>query len=338
VLGLIVMIVLLLLHACTQNAQVVTVVAAGDMACDPVDPMWRDPATATASDGQPPPNPLWCRERAVSDIAVAVRPQALLALGDYQYEVPSAQAFTSTYGPTWGRLQTVTIPAIGNQEYKVHDANTFTGYFGDLAGPEQHYWSTQVGAWHVVILNSNCTIVTGGCGLGSPQQIWLAADLAANRTRCTVALWHHPRWSNGIGGPDTRTNAMFATLAEYGVDIVLSGHDADYERFGKLDGNGNPSRVGVRQFVVGTGGQVVYDPSGEPERQATGHTATEEITSDAVSHPDSEFVDYGHPGVLVLTLRPSGYDWAFHAVGVTPGEASNAVTDSGTAPCNGRRP
>jgi hypothetical protein len=277
---------------------------------------------------------LWCREKDVSDIAVSVSPQALLGLGDYQYEVPSAKAFASTYGPTWGRLKAITIPAIGNQEYKVHEANTFTGYFAGQTGPEQHYWSTTLGAWHVVILNSNCTVVTGGCGLGSPQQKWLASDLDANTSRCTLALWHHPRWSNGLTGPDTRTNAMFATLAAHRVDILLSGHEADYERFGKLDGDGRPSQQGVRQFVVGTGGQVVYNPSGEPNRQATGHNQTEEIAADAVAHPDSEFVDFAHPGVLALQLGPRGYAWAFHAVNVNEAEPEDAVTDSGTSACN----
>lgn len=333
VIGLIVMIILLLLRACTPGAEVVTVVAAGDMACDPIDPLHREPETATTTDGQPPDNPLWCREKDVSDIAVSVAPQAVLGLGDYQYEVPSAKAFAQYYGPTWGRLKEITIPAIGNQEYKVHKANTFTAYFADQTGPEEHYWSTKLGAWHIVVLNSNCTIVLGGCGEGSPQQKWLAADLAANRTRCTAAIWHHPRWSNGIAGPDTRTNALYQTLAEYHVDILLSGHEADYERFGPLDGDGHPSQDGVRQFVVGTGGQVVYDPSGEPDRQATAHNQTEAIAADAVTYPSSEFVDFSHPGVLVLTLRPDSYDWAFRGVNVAIDEANNQVLDSGSAKC-----
>ena len=300
--ALIIVAVLLLLRACSgSQPQSVTVVAAGDMSCDP-----RDPGVSSGLD---------CQAQEVSDIAVGLQPYAFVGLGDYQYEIPTTEGYTDFYDPSWGRLRDITFPALGNQEYKVHEANTFRTYFGERAGPEQGYWSVQLGQWHVVFLNSNCTVVVGGCAAGSPQHKWLQADLADNSARCTMAVWHHPRWSNGIAGSDARTSALYETLLVNNVDILLSGHEADYERFGPLDGSGKPLPVGVRQFVVGTGGQVTYDPD----------LGDAKWRSKAAPVP-SEFQDTDHHGVLQLTLDPTSYSWQFHALGA-------GVVDAGEADC-----
>jgi hypothetical protein len=156
--------------------------------------------------------------------------------------------------------------------------------------------------------------VDGGCGTGSPQQRWLAADLAGNSQRCVLAAWHHPRWSNGIAGPDGRTADLYQTLYDHRVELVLSGHDADYERFGPLDPAGAPDPRGVRQFVVGTGGQAHYAPGPDDTPGRSGVTV-----------PPSRFVDYRHHGVLELELRPDRWRWRFHALGA-----------SGDSPAGGR--
>ncbi|AEV85687.1 alkaline phosphatase [Actinoplanes sp. SE50] len=282
----------------------VTVVAVGDMACDPADP---DLKRATREQGDR------CRQQAVSDIAVALRPDALLALGDVQYEMPTAEAFRTVYGPSFGRLRDRTVPVYGNQEYKVQDASSFTAYFGDRILDKRGYWSQQIGRWHVVVLDSNCSAVPGGCGSGSPQQTWLDADLAATSSRCVLAAWHHPRWSTGIAGPDDRTAELYRTLYRRRVDLVLSGHEADYQRFEPLNPDGVVDPEGVRQFVVGTGGQAHYRPEG---------TA-------ATGAPPGAYADYDHHGVLALTLRPASYDWAFH-----PLEAGRVTEDEGSARCH----
>jgi hypothetical protein len=294
---------LLLLRSCAdEQPQSVTVVAAGDMGCDP-----KDPGTGTA---------LRCQAQAVSDIAVGLEPYAFIGLGDYQYEIPTTTGYDTVYAPSWGRLRDITYPALGNQEYKVHEANTFRTYFGERAGPEQGYWSVQLGQWHVVFLNSNCTVVTGGCAADSPQHRWLEQHLADTSARCTMAVWHHPRWSNGIAGSDARTSALYETLLVNDVDILLSGHEADYERFGPLDGSGQSIDVGVRQFVAGTGGQVTYDPQeGDAQWRAK---------ADPVPN---EFLDTEHHGVLQLTLNPDSYSWQFFALG-------EGVVDSGSATCH----
>jgi hypothetical protein len=282
-------------------------VAAGGMACDPTDPEFG--GGAGVGD--------WCQQRAVSDLALSLGPDVLLGLGDYQYELPAGSAYDTVYGPTWGRLRDITIPALGNQELKVFRANTFRAYFGDRAGPESGYWSRDVGAWHVVVLNSNCTTVVGGCGEGSPQQLWLEADLAASDHRCTVALWHHPRFSNGIMGPDQRTSALWSTLVRHDAELVLSAHEHHYERFGRLDADGRPDARGPRQFVVGTGGQIHYRPQvgDAPWRQK-------------LEPVESEFVDFDHNGVLELTLDSTAYSWRFLA-------QDGTVLDKGADDCHG---
>ena len=283
----------------------VRVVAVGDMACDPSDPSFGSGVGANDE----------CQQQAVSDRAVAMHPDALLGLGDYQYEIPTSDAYDMVYGPSWGRLRDVTIPAIGNQEYKVHDANTFYDYFGERVGSPKGYWVDSVGSWRVLVLNSNCTVVVGGCAEGSPQETWLREQLAADDTVCTVALWHHPRWSTGIIGPDDRTSALFTALDEYDVEMVLSGHEAHYERFAPVSADGRPDPRGVAQFVVGTGGQAVYEP-------AEGDAAWR-VRDDG---PASEARDTRNHGLLELALRPDSYSWRFLT-------AAGDVGDAGSRSC-----
>ena len=288
----VVAVIALLLRSC-QPEPVVTVVAAGDMACDPLDPAYGDGLGVGDS----------CRAQAVSDLAMRLRPDALLGLGDYQHELPTAEGYATAYARSWGRLREVTIPARGNQEYKVHEANTFTEYFGEYAGDPAGYWSTGLGAWHVVVLDSNCTTVFGGCGPGSVQQQWLAEDLADSGATCTVALMHHPRWSNGIAGDDQSVDALWRTLADHGVELVLAGHEADYERFDPMDADGRPADGGLTQIVSGVGGQAHSEPvEGEAARR------------DRATTRESAFVDYDHHGFVELTLGPDGWSSSFHAL------------------------
>lgn len=307
--------VLLGLRACEEPPpSTIRAIAVGDMVCDPMDPQFND-GRGTAQG---------CQHRAVSDAAVALSPDALLGLGDYQFEVPDAASYRDHYATSWGRLRDTTIPAVGNQEYKVKNANTFRDYFGDRSGPETGYWATDLGTWRVIVLNSNCTTVQGGCAEGSPQWRWLDNELSVNPAQCTVALWHHPRWSNGIAGADARTADLVRLMANRGVDIGLSAHEADYERFRPMGGDGRKDERGIRTFVVGTGGQAVYQP-GE------GDAAWRSRQTSA----GSEHFDAQHHGFLELVLAPGRYEWRFHAVstGGTVRTQADAVTDSGAADC-----
>lgn len=302
---------LLLLRGCAPDEpRTIRTVAVGGMVCDPQDPDFND--GRGTDDG--------CQHQAVSDAAMALAPEALLGLGDYQFEIPDAASYQAHYDPSWGRLRDVTIPAVGNQEYKVHNANTFRDYFGERAGPEAGYWATELGAWRVIVLNSNCTTVQGGCAEGSPQYRWLAEELAAHPSRCTVALWHHPRWSNGIAGADARTEDLVSLMAARGVDLGLSAHEADYERFRPMDGRGKSDPRGITTFVVGTGGQAVYVPE-------KGNAAWRARQTSA----GSQHFDGRHHGFLELTLAPDSYEWQFHALDLADGDVT--VTDRGAATC-----
>ncbi len=299
--------VLALLRACAP-AEVVRVIAVGDMACARVDPAFNN---GQGTDDE-------CVAVRVSDQALARNPQLLLGLGDYQYEVASAADYAAGYAPSWGRLREITRPALGNQELKVNKASTFTEYFGELAPEPPGYYSYDVGAWHVVVLNTNCTVVEGGCGSESPQLAWLREDLADNAGRCILAYGHHPRWSNGIAGPAVLLDPLFTALADGRVALYLSGHEANYERLGPLDARGVPSPVGVTQFVVGTGGQSLYEPA---EGDAAWRDTAEPVPS--------QFFDATQHGFLELTLDDGSYSWQF----VTD---SGEVTDAGQASCPGQ--
>jgi hypothetical protein len=294
---------LLLLRGCAPED--VTVIAVGDMACSPTDPDYGDGAGVGDA----------CQAKAVSDLALTAGADVFWGLGDYQYELPSAADYEAAYDPTWGRLRSITRPAVGNQELKVNKANTFYDYFGEQAGPREGYYSYDVGAWHVVVLNTNCTTVQGGCGPESPQAAWLREDLQSSGARCVAAYGHHPRWSNGIAGPDPRIETLFSILSDEGVAIYLSGHESDYERFGPLDGEGRPAVGGTAQFVVGTGGQSLYEPG---EGDAPWRTA--------IATVESEFFQAEDHGFLRLELQPDSYSWSFESLG---GE----IDDAGTREC-----
>jgi len=269
---------------------VVHVAAAGDMACASNDPRY---AAGAGQDG-------WCMQMAVSDLVAGKGLDTVFGLGDYQYEEARGDDYDTVYDPSWGRVRSITRPALGNQEYKVHEANTFSSYFGDGVDPATGWYSYDLGRWHVVVLNSNCPLV-GGCDDASPQLEWLRADLAADDHECVIAYWHHPRWTTGLWGNDRRVDAFWRTLADAGADVVLTGHEHDYERFDPLDADGRPDPSGIRSFVVGTGGQAVYGPEGD----------TADRGSALAPHLGSALrVDDQH-GALFLTLGDGTYHWQF---------------------------
>lgn len=238
-------------------------------------------------------------------------PGSVFTLGDNAYPNGTAREFARCYAPTWGRHRARTRPVIGNHDYHTSGARGYFDYFGAAAGPRGRGWySYEAGAWHVVVLNSNCDVVPGGCGAGSPQERWLRADLAASarRTRCTVAMWHHPLFTSGrVHGPTETVRPLFRALYDAGVEMVLSGHNHQYERFAPQTPDGQrDGRRGVRQFVVGTGGASSY---------AFGRPAA-----------NSEVRLTGTAGVLRLELTEGGYKWGFLPV-------SGSDADSGQARC-----
>jgi acid phosphatase type 7 len=250
-----------------------------------------------------------CHHQATSDLVVRLAPEAVLTLGDQQYERGQLPQFRNAYDRSWGRFKAITRPVPGNHEY-LSGGSGYFDYFGAAAGdPQKGYYSFDLGAWHLIALNAQCSWVSGGCGPGSPQERWLRADLAAHRNACTLAYWHQPRFSSGQHGGNPRYDAFWRALYQANADVVLAAHDHDYERFAPQDPDGRPDTSrGIREFVVGTGGKNHYKfKSAQPNSQ--------------VRNGDTF-------GVLQLTLRPTSYSWRFVS------EAGKTFTDSGSAACH----
>ena len=223
--------------------------------------------------------------------------------GDNAYPYGSPLDFATCYHPTWGRHRERTRPAIGNHEYLTPGAAGYFAYFADRSAPPFGYYSYDAGAWHVVVLNSMLAYVDDPL-----QESWLRADLAAHRSKCTLAYFHHPRFSSGNHGSHEMMRDIWRILYRAGADVVVSGHDHDYERFAPQtpDGAADPRR-GIRQFVVGTGGASLY-------------AFREPIANSEVRY-NASF------GVLKLTLDRRGYAWQF-----IPTEG--AFTDAGSDRCH----
>ena len=231
---------------------------------------------------------------------------------------------------------------MGNHEYYTpgstasSGASGYFGYFGNAAlNPTETgctvsckgYYSYDLGSWHVVVLNSNCAEV-GGCGAGSPQEVWLRNDLQAHPSACTLAYFHHPRFSSSGIGNNSAMVPFWKALYDAGAEVVLNGHAHNYERFAPQDPDGNADpEYGIREFIVGTGGKSLNSFSTiRPNSQVR-------LTDNSV--PQGNF------GVIKLTLHPEvpgdpgnpgGYDWEFRKI---DGTVDGTVADSGSDSCHG---
>ncbi|MBA2489987.1 MAG: hypothetical protein H0V36_11825 [Chloroflexi bacterium] len=233
----------------------------------------------------------------------------IFTAGDNAYPSGTPSQFQDCYGPSWGRHLSRTRPASGNHEYDTPGATGYFGYFGALAGdPAKGWYAYDLGAWRIRVLNSNCAQI-GGCGAGSAQQAWLESDIAAYPASCSAAVWHQARFSSGAHGDQAVVAPLWNALYAAGTEVVIAGHDHDYERFAPMDATGaiDPTQ-GIRSFVVGTGG-VGLRPF-------------------ATVRAGSEVRDASTQGVLRLTLRDDGYDWSFIPI---PGRT---FTDNGSGTCH----
>jgi Calcineurin-like phosphoesterase len=231
-------------------------------------------------------------------------PGTVFTAGDNAYFNGSALDYAQCYHPTWGRFKAQTHPIPGNHEYIGPGALGYFGYFGDAAGnPGEGWYSYRLGAWHVFALNSETSAFPG-----SPQYVWLRTELAANPTRCALAYFHTPVFASGTNGGSTQMQAVWALLQESGVEVIVNGHNHNYERFAPQDSNGRADSRGIREFVVGTGGAPLTPLRG--------------------SVPNSQVRDDTTWGVIKLTLKPDSYDWQFVPV------AGRSFTDSGSDVCH----
>jgi acid phosphatase type 7 len=282
-----------------------TVMAVGDIACDPTNPAFHG--------GQG--DAKFCQEKATSDLVAKAHPDAILALGDNQYEDASLSSFQQSYDPTWGRFKDITYPVPGNHEYQTPGAAGYFAYFGPLArNYPGGYYSVNLGSWHVIALNSECTEPgVGGCGVGSQQEQWLLSDLAANRSSCTLAFWHEPRFTSGRNLNHPALQVFWQDLYAYGAAIVLNGHDHIYERFASQNPQQQADPLGIREFIVGGGGNNHQPAYGTIQ-------------------PNSVVRDNTTYGVLKLTLGTGSYDWRY-----LPAQqvGNGTFTDKGSGVCHG---
>jgi acid phosphatase type 7 len=267
--------------------------AAGDIACAP----------------NTPETPTTCHFAETAAIVGAIDPSAVAVLGDNQYETGFLPYYQRIYDPTWGAFRSKTFPVPGNHEYNRVGADGYYAYFGAAAGdPRRGYYAYDLGTWHMLALNSNCTYVP--CQAGSEQEQWVRRELAARPQGCTLAYWHHSLFSSQGGDP--RMRDIWRDLTAARVDVVLTGHNHNYERFVGQDADGrfDPLR-GPREFVVGTGGRSL-SPSRRTAR-------------------NSEVRQERAFGVLALVLAPKGYAWSFDSEG-------GAFVDTGSTPCHDKVP
>jgi len=241
------------------------------------------------------------------DAVVAANPTAtVFTAGDNAYQNGSTSDFANYYDPSWGRHKARTRPSPGNHDYNTSGASGYYAYFGSVAGPSgRGYFSYDIGAWHIISLNS---LVASSSS--SAQGVWLAQDLAATTKRCILAYWHYPRFSSGANhGSDATMNDFWNPLYAKGATIVISGHDHEYERFAPQTPSGasDPTR-GIREFIVGTGGASLY--------------------SFASALPNSEVRNASTHGVIKLTLSDGSYAWEFIPV------SGSSFRDSGSGTCH----
>lgn len=276
----------------------VTVVAAGDIACDP--------RSGHFNHGQGTAN--WCRQAATADLAAKQDAKYVILIGDTQYEDGRRAAYDQSFDKSWGRFRDRWIPAIGNHEYHTAGAAGYFDYFGAAAGdPKQGWYSRDAGKWHIVVLNSECGHV-GGCGHGSAQESWLRDDLAKSKANCTLAVFHEPRFSSGLHGNNGSVHDFWVDLYNAGADVVLNGHDHDYEAFAPQTPEGRLDAArGLHEFIVGTGGK--------------NHRGYLRLARNSLVRDAHDF------GVLRLDLMDGRYRWTFLGLDGT-------ALDAGEAECH----
>ena len=281
------------------------IVAAGDIACSPADANYNGGAgTATA-----------CHEQATSDLVLSLNPLAVLTLGDEQYNSGKLTDFLTSYDPTWGRFKDITHPALGNHEFGTTGASGYFNYFGDNATPLEPgcrsnckaWYSYDVGNWHIITLNTECTTNNNNCVAGSEQDLWLKSELAeANAAgQCKLVTSHHPKWSSSSFAA-TDIDPLVQDMYDGHTDLYLAGHMHGYERFAPQNPAGQLDAAnGITEIISGAGGAFF-----------TGFLA---IQPNSVVHNNDTY------GVLKLVLHPHSADYQF-----VRDPTSGLFSDSGT--------
>lgn len=282
-----------------KNETSVKIIAVGDIACAP-----GQQTTARS-----------CQMQQVSKSIVEENPEHVLVLGDLQYESGALSAFEQVFSPLWVSLKQKSLSVPGNHEYRTKNAAGYFAYWnGTSAASAQAgetgkgYYSTDVGSWHLIALNSNCSDIAG-CDANSVQGKWLKDDLDKTKAKCTLAFWHHPRFTSGQHENDNNVTYFWDELYKHRADVVLNGHDHIYERFARQtpDQQADPAK-GIRQFIAGAGGKSLYEFSKPLEA-------------------NHEFGDNSNFGYLILELFESHYTWSYKTL-------DGLIKDQGSSNCS----
>ncbi|HEY3766942.1 MAG TPA: metallophosphoesterase [Gaiellales bacterium] len=290
------------------------IAAVGDMACAPVDSHFNGGAGTADNCGE-----LRTAQQMEKDPSIDM----LLGLGDYQYGCGTLAEYAQSYGPTWGVFNSEIDPATGNHEYNT-TTNSVTGtacpdpnnagqdyfaYFGAPAHPATNgHYSFNLGSWHLISLNAQCASTNvGGCGASSPQTQWLSADLAANTQPCVLAYWHQPKFT-ATSSNNSTYNAWWNLLYAAHADVILNGHIHTYARYDLLNPSGVADPNGIREVIVGTGGESLQAAS-------------------AASNP-KPLANQRAFGYLRMDLLPTGYSAEFV-------NSAGAIKDTFSGTCHG---
>ena len=246
--------------------------------------------------------------KATSDLIVQINPDAVFTAGDNAYNSGTLSEYNARYKPTWGRFRELTYPSPGNHDYReTTDASGYFDYFngvltGTGADRAKGYYSWDVGDWHFIALNT-----MNGDDISSTQLNWLRDDLAANTKPCTAAYFHHPLISFGHYAPSgsaysyETVKPLYDWLYAAKADLVLVGHDHNYQRFVKMNASLQPAADGFVQVLVGTGGRSFYDVADR----------TSSLLAPSAYSASQKAVSGSTHGVLKLTLNASGYAGEF---------------------------
>jgi len=263
----------------------VRLVAVGDIACPPDET----------------PTPVTCQQDATADLTSSLDPDQVIALGDLQYEAGAEDDFRAAYEQSWGRFDDILHSVPGNHEYGTEDAAGYDAYVGQEDPTDPDYYAWDAGAWRIYMLDTNCEAID--C---AAEQDWFSADLAAHPTKCSAMAMHHPRFSSGAHHSDDTLQPFWEVAYAADLDLALAGHDHDYERFARLDPEGEASSHGITSFVVGTGGRSLYHQGSLVD--------------------GSQFFQATEFGVLEVTLRPTAAAWRYLTV-------DHEVLDEGSVAC-----
>jgi hypothetical protein len=337
----------------TSPAADPVLVAVGDIACEPANAENAGNPAAVKC-GSPSLGGMTA-EYATAQQAYALKPSLLAILGDEQYQVGKLSDFEQSYEQAWGGLKMLERPSPGNHEFYAYTkkgdneaAQNGTGYFayfnghnqagtpnaegqaGDDTSTNQGWYSYDLGNWHIISLNIECSSApfkndcsTTDGGLLASETNWLAQDLSNNHSPCTLAYWHQPTFSS-TATPFTSdstegqaADAWWKLLYQHHATLILNGHDHVYSRFAPMDPSGNADpQHGIREFIVGTGGESLDALAATPA-------------------PNLQASADHYYGVLKLTLKPSGYDWDYESALAASGAPAPAYSDTGSANCNG---